>query len=236
MGHVCGGVAELGRSQPAAPRHGLGGFVEGYPEVALCHGLKAIPFLPAPGGQQPTGRHGVAEGGQDQPALHPEPEGVKLQVVPDDGGGGQDRGQSPEVVADSLEVQVPGVGTGYGEGQQADVALPRIDGIVLAGAVGFDVQGDWCAIQGKPLGDRSQLTRIDRNPNRDRVGCWRDTWDTSFGPIYRQRGSYLLRYLLARIRARVWEWCPKCPENALSDDFHAKFSPMKPTPRNPRSF
>jgi hypothetical protein len=77
-----------------------------------------------------------------EPALHPQPEQVELGVMGDDAGLLQDRLERSEVVAGGAEVDGPDGAAVTAEGEQADFALPRVESVALALAVGLDVERD----------------------------------------------------------------------------------------------
>ena len=54
----------------------------------------------------------------------------------------QDLGERPEFVTGRPQVDGPDGATVAAEGEQPDVALPRVEAVALAGAIGFDVQCD----------------------------------------------------------------------------------------------
>ena len=60
----------------------------------------------------------------------------------DDAGFLQDRLERAEIVSGGAEVDGPDRSAVAAEGEQADVALPRVESVAFALAVGFDVQRD----------------------------------------------------------------------------------------------
>ena len=142
VGHVAGSVGELVLGEQHRRPIGtavIGGGLDA--EVSLQALVEVVAGFGA-GHEKAGGGERAKDALGEQTAFHAQPEQVEIGIVGDDGRVFEDVLERTEFISNGAEVDGPDGATLTAEGEQADVAFPRVESVAFALAVGFDVQGD----------------------------------------------------------------------------------------------
>ena len=115
----------------------------------------------------------------DEAALHAQPEEVELGIVGDDARPFEDGLEWSQIVSRGTQIDGPDRSTLTAECEQANFALPRVESIAFALALGFDVQSNAvCSSQvgGYSLKIGSQRTKHPSRGHEDIGGCFPITY------------------------------------------------------------